>query len=225
MITLGIMNSRGFYPIVLKDKVREYDQVHTLRFVSDEPVAFLPGQYVHLLAPASPPGPENVRHLSVASTPDEGLLQFTVDLAPTSPFKVRLGALEPGGQAHLFKVKGEFVLGNPPPPQAVFWAGGLGITPVRSLVRQIAVEGLAVDWALVHVARGPWLYERDFEAWGGDQRRIRRDGLADQVSDRVARWPGAQHYVSGSARFVEGVGRMLAEAGVPDDRIVMENFR
>jgi ferredoxin-NADP reductase len=225
MITLGVMNSRGFYPITLKEKIREYDQVFTLRFVPEEPVDFIPGQYVHLLAPASPPGPENVRHLSLASTPAEGFLQFTVDLAPTSSYKTKLAALEPGGQAHLFKVKGEFLWGNPPPPQAVFWAGGLGITPVRSLVRSLKDLDAPLDWKLVHVARGPWLYEREFQGWGGDQVRIRRDALGPQVSQTTALWPDARHYVSGSARFVTGVVELLGTAGVPEGRIVVENFR
>ncbi|HTH12796.1 MAG TPA: FAD-dependent oxidoreductase [Spirochaetia bacterium] len=219
------MNSRGFYPITLKEKIQEYDQVFTLRFVPEEPIDFVPGQYVHLLAPASPPGPENVRHLSLASTPEEGFLQFTVDLAPTSTYKTRLAALEPGGQAHLFKVKGEFVWGDPPPSQAIFWAGGLGITPVRSLVRSLVATKLSVDWALVHVARGAWLYQKEFEPWGGNQVRIRREGLATEIAPRTGQWPGARHYVSGSARFVTAVTQMLTDAGVPEARVVVENFR
>jgi ferredoxin-NADP reductase len=218
------MNTSGFYPIVLVDKIREYDSVYTLKFTSSDPIPFVPGQYVHVLAPSSPPGRENVRHFSIASIPEEGPLRFTVDLAPTSEYKSKLAALELGGLAHLFKVKGEFVLGQPLPNQAIFLAGGLGITPVRSLIRQIVEERLAVDWRLVHVARGPFLYQNEIEAWGGEQARIRRGELESLISQWVSERPAARYYVSGSARFVEGVAALLRVLQVADEAVRVENF-
>ena len=218
------MTTNGFYPITLVDKTREYDDVHTLRFESAEPIPFVPGQYVHLLAPASPPGRENVRHLSIASIPEEGPLRFTVDLAPGSEYKKKLAALEPGGLAHLFKVKGEFVLPDPVPAQAIFLAGGLGITPVRALVQQILQQRLPVEWRLVHVARGPFLYEQEIKSWGGTQVRLRRTEVEPLVSAWVSEWPSAAYFVSGSSRFVEGITSLLKNQGIKDEVIRVEDF-
>lgn len=218
------MTTSGFYPITLTSKTHEYDQVHTLRFSSPEPIPFVPGQYVHLLAPASPPGRENVRHLSIASIPEEGPLQFTVDLAPTSEYKKKLAALEPGGLAHLFKVKGEFVLGTRFPRQAVFLAGGLGLTPVRSLIRQIVERKLPVEWRLAHVARGPFLFQKEMESWGGTQARIRHLEVENLVSRWVSERPDAHYYLSGSSRFIEGVTVLLKERGVSEEALFVEDF-
>jgi len=218
------MTTTGFYPITLLDKTREYDEVHTLRFTSPEPIPFVPGQYVHLLAPASPPGRENVRHLSIASIPEEGPLRFTVDLAPTSDYKRKMAALEPGGLAHLFKVKGEFLLGNPVPAQVIFLAGGLGITPIRSLIRQIVQSNLAVDWRLAHVARGPFLYEKEFSEWQNLQVRIRRPEAGALILRWVSERPKARYYVSGSSRFVEGITALLKANGITDEALRVEDF-
>lgn len=218
------MISSGFHALTLIDKTREYDQVFSLYFKADEPLSFLPGQYVHLLAPSSPPGRENVRHLSIASVPEEGLVRFTLDLAPTSEYKRKLAALEPGGKAHLFKIKGEFVLGNSPPPRVVFLSGGLGITPVRALVRQIVAENLPVEWRLVHVARGAFLFESELQALGGLQRRVRRPEVAPLVSLWTTEFPGARWYVSGSSRFVTGMVDQLKSKAIPESDLRVEDF-
>lgn len=218
------MQSNGFHALTLVEKTREYDEVYTFRFDPQTPVSFVPGQYVHLLAPNSPPGRENVRHLSIASVPGEGPLRFTVDLSSGSDYKRKLGALTPGAKVHLFKVKGEFVLPLSPPPRLIFLAGGLGITPIRALLTQITSGGLAVEWRLAHVARGPYLYEKPLLALGGDQHRIRRPGVGPLVEAWTTQWPGAVWYVSGSHRFVAGLTEFLALRGVTIDRLRTEDF-
>lgn len=224
MVYFSTMVTSGFHALTLVDKTREYDEVFTLRFLPAEPVAFLPGQYAHLLAPASPPGRENVRHLSIASIPEEGALRFTVDLAPTSDFKRKLAALNPGEKAHLFKVKGQFVLGEPLPRRVRFLAGGLGITPVRSLVRQIEHHRLPVDWRLAHVARGAFLYQAELSQLSGPQARLRRSEVERLVDEWTKDAPDAQWYVSGSARFVDGMVWLLRTRGVEDHQLRVENF-
>jgi ferredoxin-NADP reductase len=223
--TLWSMVTNGFFPIQLVERIQEYSGVCTLRFRAPDPVSFVPGQYAHVLAPASPPGRENVRHLSIASIPAEGFLQFSVDLASASDYKKKLAALQVGEEAHLFKVKGEFVLATPLPPKIVFLAGGLGITPVRSLLKQIVHDGLPVAWSLIHVAREKFLYQEEIEAWGGVQVRIGRPELGPVLSRAVNDAPEALYYISGSARFVEGMAGTLRGLGVPDGSLRVEDFR
>jgi len=206
------------------DKIREYDEVFTFRFQSGQPVPFLPGQYVHVLAPGSPPGRENIRHLSIASIPDEGWLQFSLDLGSSSDYKRKWASMEPGAKAHIFKVKGHFVLESPPPTDVIFVAGGIGITPVRSLIRHITTKALPVEWRLAHVARGPFLYESDLQGLGSLQKRIRRPDLEPLVTLWHRERPGARWYVSGSSRFVSGVESLLQALGVPEAQIRQENF-
>jgi len=218
------MTTSGFYALTLVDKIREYDEVFSLRFSSAEAIPFTPGQYVHLMAPASPPGRENVRHLSIASVPEEGPLRFTVDLAPTSDYKKKLAALEPGGTTHLFKVKGQFVLGDPLPPRVLFLAGGLGITPIRSLITQITRHRLPVEWRLAHVARTAFLYEDELRPLGGVQERLRHDGVEDLIGRWTREVPEARWYVAGSSQFVRGMAGLLAVKGVSDENLRIEDF-
>jgi ferredoxin-NADP reductase len=218
------MQSVGFYAVTLVGKKHEYGQVHTFRFEPESPVTFLPGQYVHLMAPNSPPGRENVRHLSIASIPEDGPLEFTIDLASATDYKKKFAALEVGGKAHLFKVKGHFVLAETPPKSIVFLAGGIGITPIRSLIRQIEKHRLPVEWRLGHVARDGFLYEEELSALGGIQSRIRRAEVEALLDTWTAERPDAAYYLSGSNRFVVGLSSLLRERGIPETAITIENF-
>jgi ferredoxin-NADP reductase len=218
------MNSRNFFPVTLMRKEREYDQVFSFFFQAEEPVEFIPGQYVHFLAPASGPSRENVRHLSMASIPAEGELRFSLDLRSTSDFKRKLAALRPGERAHIFRVKGDFVLGSPPPAQVVFIAGGLGITPIRGLIRQIVHESLPVDWRLLHAAREAWLYEAELSDLRGTQLRVRREGVPEVLDSWTQQWPAARYYLCGSSRFVTGLREALASRRVNANMVTVEDF-
>src|SRR5262249_7892782 len=103
-----------------------------------------------------------------------------------------------GGKAHLFKVKGLFVFGETIPASVVFLAGGIGITPIRSLLKHVEARGWAIDWRLGHIARDGYLYEDELSKLGGLQRRIRRDEAATLIDAWTAERPEAQYYVSGS---------------------------
>lgn len=218
------MQSSGFHALTLVEKTREFDEIYTFTFAPEVPIPFVPGQYAHLLAPASPPGRENIRHMSMASIPEEGNLKFTFDLGSGSAYKKAFAALQPGGKAHLFKVKGEFVLPESGSGPVVFVAGGLGITPVRALAGQIVRRSLPLEWSLIHVARGEHLYAEEMRSWGPDQRRIRRRDVPEAIAAAVRDRPGALWFVSGSARFVDGIRALLSAAGVPGSRVKTEDF-
>jgi ferredoxin-NADP reductase len=218
------MQSAGFYALTLVGKKCEYAQVHTFRFQPESPIAFVPGQYVHLLAPNSPPGRENVRHLSIASIPEDGPLEFTIDLSSATDYKKKFSNLDVGQKAHLFKVKGHFVLDENPPARVVFLAGGIGITPIRSLIRQIEKHHLPVEWRLGHVSRDEFLYQEELSRLGGLQQRVTRSDVPALVDKWTMERPDATYFVSGSARFVEGISVLLKQRGIPETAVKIENF-
>ena len=217
------MVTAGFFPLTLVDRVHEYDQVFTFKFAPDASVPFIPGQYAHLLAPNSPPGRENVRHFSIASTPSEGPLWFSMDLSSGSDYKNKFAELEVGGKAHLFKVKGEFVLEPEPSGTVFFLAGGIGITPIRPLLLSL-VGNAQVEWRLAHVARSGHLYEKELRSLGGIQARVRPSELGALLADWTRECPAARWFVSGSSRFVTGMTESLQAQGVSTANLRVENF-
>merc|ERR1712232_1503396 len=85
-------------------------------------------------------------------------------------------------------------------PEVVFLGGGVGMSPIRSLIRQ---HGTSIDWSLVQVARdGKYLYNDEFAAHDAEQVRTDHAGVAAAVAEAVSKKPRAWYYVCGSDRFM-----------------------
>jgi len=215
---------------VVESITNDYDQVYTFRVQPGGDATFTAGQYCHLRAPGMEgkgggkgSGKQGVRHMSFASSPLEPQLMFSMDLSSGSEFKQRFAALQPGQTMKFFKTKGEFTLA-PEVSDIVFIAGGIGITPIRSLIMDIEMKEKPVSWQLLHVARTGHLYQSELEMLTAPQNRTDRAGCAAALKNIVARKPTAHYYMSGSDGFVQDLKQQLLDLGVPEAKVCVENF-
>ncbi len=100
---------------------------------------FIPGQFMEL----SPPGAEFKRSYSLANTPNwDGRLEFLVRLQPNGAFSTYLKEKAQPGDALLLRgPQGQFTLDEASPAPRWFVAGGTGLAPVLSMLRQMAEFG------------------------------------------------------------------------------------
>jgi len=218
----------GLGSLTLQSITHEYDKVSTWHFVPDQKSTFEAGMMLHMIAPGigleGPFNNENVRHLSFASAPKENKYSFAMDVASGTGFKNRMDALKPGDKTLFFKSKFKHFK-----PQwtaesndVVFLAGGIGITPIRSLILE---HGDKMNWQLVHVARdNKFLFGQELGALGSPMVKTNRAGAAAAVAAAVAQKPKAWFYVCGSDRFMKGMMEVLKQGGVPEDMIKAESF-
>ena len=133
---------------------QETHDVTTFRFsVRDEPFAWRAGQFLELSFPGlqDPRGP--TRPFTIASSPTEkGPLAISTKMTG-SPFKERLKALRPGDPVNITAPHGDFVL--EPGRPAVLLAGGIGITPFRSMLRFATDAGVNQPLVLVLTNKTP----------------------------------------------------------------------
>jgi ferredoxin-NADP reductase/Na+-translocating ferredoxin:NAD+ oxidoreductase RnfD subunit len=104
------------------------------------PLGFAPGQYLEwTLADEKTDGRGNRRTFTIASSPTEPDVHLGVRFYdPSSSFKKRLLALEPGDTIVAGHLAGDFTLPRDPSEKLVFIAGGIGITPFRSMVKYMS---------------------------------------------------------------------------------------
>ena len=218
------MNDIIVYPLQFVEKKCEYESIYTFRFTSEQPISFVAGQWVHLGFPSEQKDKSKVRHLSISSAPNEPYYEFTMDVNSDSWYKKQMKALTPGDVMRAFKIKGEFVV--PPTLQrpVVFIVGGIGITPIRSIVRDIEYKKENINWSLLHVSRTQFLFEEELAKSSKKQWRVHRDGLDDVWSDVISNGNEALYYLCGSDRFVEGMKEKLGFSDITPDNIVVENF-
>ncbi|MEM1080196.1 MAG: FAD-dependent oxidoreductase [Pseudomonadota bacterium] len=199
---------------------REYGQVHTFRVTKPEGLDYQAGQYIHLVAPRGYINPNDVRHMSFASAPDESALLFSMNLDSSSRYKQRFANARVGDAVGLFKVRGQFTLANLGDDDPVLYiAGGIGITPIRSLVQSQPDR----PWQLVYAGNGYCFVER----WQSPEhtRRVNmvtRKGLFGAID--AAQPLGKTCFVCGSATFIAAVTAHLQSIGVAEPSIRIENF-
>lgn len=119
---------------------KKAEALNTVTFYFERPGTFsyIAGQYVYLsLAHLDAPDPRGeTRHFTLSSSPTEKDLSVTVRIRKESNYKNTLLDLSPGSTLSMRGPNGFFVLDEPLPtaPQ-VFIAGGIGITPYRSIIK------------------------------------------------------------------------------------------
>ena len=220
----------------------------TMAFHFEKPAGFefKPGQYVDvtLLDPPPMDAEGAIRTFSIASAPCENELMVATRMRDTS-FKRVFATLPLGTQFKMEGPSGSFTLHKNTAKPAVLLAGGIGITPFRSMVRQAASEKLSQKLYLFYSNRRPedaaFLDEmqilsqtalnfvfvpsmsemgKSSRHWAGEQGLIDRAMLLKYCPALN----GPIFYVAGPPAMVSAMQQMLAQAGVNEDDVRTEEF-
>lgn len=215
-------------------------------FEPTKPFSYVPGQYLeYTLAHPGADARGIRRYFTIASAPSEGQLLIATKFAPEkgSTFKKALDEMQTGDEIVASKVSGEFVLPAGADKKLVFIAGGIGITPFRSMAKHLLARGERRDIVLFYAVRTePDLVFRDlFEeakrigmrnvyilseadkvppGWAGRTGRLDADMIKAEVFDFRERL----FYISGPEPMVEGISKTLREMGVPERQIKRDYF-
>ena len=220
----------------------------TMAFYFSRPLAFefRAGQAIDLtlIDPRETDAEGDVRTFTIASAPFEEHLMIATRMRNTA-FKRVLRDAPVGLEVKVEGPSGSFNLHKNATKPAVFLAGGIGITPFLSIVRQSARDGLrrslylfysnrrpedtAFLGALEAACRGdagchliPTMTGMDHsrQRWGGETGFIDREMLLRHLPDLQ----GPIYYLAGPPAMVIAMRRMLASAAVDEDDIRTEEF-
>jgi len=170
-----------------------------------------------------------VHEFSFASAPDDNEIWFSVHVRgkgsyKQSLYKENLLSLKPGDSVELFKIKGNFLLPEEPNQHLVFIAGGLGVTPFRSMLRDIELKHLSFTVTLVHVDRGPYLYESELSQMPIEQYRVTRTEVGSTLENITKKFPKAVYYVVGSPNFAQDINDKLRPLGISSTQIKNDDW-
>ncbi len=162
-----------------------------------------------------------------------------------SAFKRALKALPIGSTAKLEGPFGSLTLHNNRARPAVFIAGGIGITPFMSILRQAARDDLPQQLILLYSNRRPedaaflaelQQLEQQNESFRliatmteMDKSRRIWEGETGLIDEDLVKRVGSElavpiYYLAGPPSMVEAVRRTLNRAGIDDDDIRSEEF-
>ncbi|HSX33250.1 MAG TPA: hypothetical protein VLF91_02860 [Candidatus Saccharimonadales bacterium] len=219
------------------------DRMYNYVFQPDRPLRFLPGQYMEWTLPGvAYDSRGNRRTFTIASSPTEPTVQLGVKYyEPASMYKARLLALKPGDVVYGSQLAGNFTLQGNERKKLAFIAGGIGITPFRSMIKYLTDKHTQADIVLVYVVSTPqeFAYVPELEAAKGIGLRIvpvvTRPGRhlpnavnasvsADLLAWAVPDYAERLFYISGPNAMVDAAKGFLQALHVPRTRIKTDHF-
>ena len=219
----------------------------TMAFHFEKPAGFefKAGQAVEVLLADPAGGANDIGHaFSIVSAPFEDELVFATRMRD-SAYKKALKALAPGAEVKLDGPFGSLTLHNKRSRAAVFVAGGIGITPFMSILRQAAHDRLDQDLMLLYSNRRPEdaAFLEELQALERANPRFRLVATMTEMAGSARKWngqtgmldaatiraavsalPEAIFYLAGPPPMVAALRATLAEAGIDDDDIRTEEF-
>lgn len=150
----------------LKEKIQESANITTFIFQPETKLDFKPGQFLrYQITDPHPDERGEKRFFSISSAPFENMIQLTTKFVPgdSSTFKKDLQNLNPGDKVETFGPNGSFTLEDPK-KQYVFIAGGIGITPFRSILLDLDHNQQPLNIILLYANRSQEaLFKDEFE--------------------------------------------------------------
>ena len=128
--------------LVFIESYKESENAYTFLFEKEKDVTWKAGQH-GLFTITHKKIKNGTRPITVASAPAENVIQITLGISDTpSDFKKAMLELQPGMKISMSGPVGSFYLQDDSP--SILIAGGIGITPFRSMLKQIEAEGNGV---------------------------------------------------------------------------------
>ncbi|MEO8849022.1 MAG: FAD-dependent oxidoreductase [Casimicrobiaceae bacterium] len=220
----------------------------TMAFHFSKPPGFMykPGQAIDVLIgkPEAALNDDNRHTFSLVGAPGERDLTVATRMRD-SAFKRALKALAPGAPLRIEGPSGSLLLHRDSARAAVMIAGGIGITPFVSMLRNAAAERTPRPLTLVYSNRAPKdaAFFDELALLEGSLPGFRLVSTMTEASGSVPPWAGETRlvgvallrsateglaapvfYIAGPPAMVEAVRAMLADMDISDDDIRSEDF-
>lgn len=124
-------------------------------FVPERPIRYIAGQFVEITIHHNDPDKRGIRRwFTLSSSPTEKYLTITTKHSKSSPssFKKNLLHLSIGDAVECSEAMGDFVLPKSDTIPLLLIAGGIGITPFRSMIKWLVDSGQSRTIQIVYSA-------------------------------------------------------------------------
>ena len=229
----------------LKEAIQVTPDTAEFVFEPDSVLNFKPGQYLEFtLGHEKVDSRGNRRYFTIASSPTEKDMRLGVKFYPNpSTFKKALAYMDNGDKLIASQLSGDFVLPRNKKKKLVFIAGGIGITPFRSMIKYLVDTKQKRDIVLIYSNKKEIdiVYKDVFdqaarelgvkiiytltdlkvgEKWEGHKGSVDGRMILEEIKD----WADRTYYISGPPSMVVGVEKTIENLGVSSRHIKTDFF-
>lgn len=209
---------------------------YALSLILEKPIGFhfYPGQYIDYELDAHDPS-GNIRSFTISASPSEDFLMLTTKEG-RSEFKNRLFKLKPNDKISSSPPVGTFILDELSP--AVFIAGGVGITPFRSMIKYALDQKLIMPISLIYSNSDEnFIFKEELDSWQKLMPNLKIIYYNSTVAGHLSKLPPTTYnpalpagrlstifYLSGPPKFVDAMQKILIDMKIDETNIRSDYF-
>lgn len=209
--------------MVLKiiDKKTEINGCFSLIFQKPAGFFFYAGQYLDVKLGG------DARAFTISSSPTENFLMITTKYGQ-SRFKKALEKLKADDTIQTSHPAGTFILDEE--ESAVFIAGGIGITPFRSMIKYAVSSKIKTPITLIYSnSDNNFLFKKELDEWQDWYGGLDIEYINTSKQGRLTHLPSTIYhlpiyYLAGSPSFVDDMAKILLEMGLDEINIRYDRF-
>lgn len=220
--------------IILERIVKETSEIYSFIFKIPEDLTWTPGQHgIFRYRDRQLEEDKGFRIFSIASVMTEGIMMFSTRITPESTdFKQQLLTLNQGEVMTVEGVNGKFKIPDYD-KKACIMAGGIGVTPVRALVKQMEMEEISPAGVTVLYSddRGEFAYEEDLRKAGQGINGLEVVLISDRniFVQKIEEYTrnngnGSAYLISGTPGMNAFITEKLTKEGIDKSNIITDVF-
>jgi|SRR5690606_38810900 len=220
--------------LTLIEKKNITSDIESFVFNPDVELTWEAGQFLHYFLPhENPDDRKEDRYFTISSAPFEKSVVITTRLFDDgSSFKKALNNLNIGDSIEATGPEGDFVIRDPN-KHYIFIAGGIGITPFRSILKELDHNEISLNIDLLYANRNEeYPFDEEFKDLQDKHsqfkvhkftspRRIEEQDIRTVASSDINK---SVYYVSGPKPMVQHYEAMLKDMGISEENIVTDFF-
>ena len=227
------------------EKIKRTETVSSFRFKPEQKIDFSPGQFLQIIFDEQDKNNRNLnKYLSFSSAPGKDYIEVTKRISD-SEFSQRLLELKPGSKILIKAPMGTCIFKDEY-EKIGFLIGGIGITPVISILEYIIDKGLATDVCLLYSNRTEHdiAFKSEIDNWSKNNSRIKviytiSDVCNGEIKDKrcflgrinkqlfmskINNYNQRLFFIFGPPNMVTAMKNLCLETGCLEEMVKTENF-
>jgi ferredoxin-NADP reductase len=213
------------------ESYKESDDVYTFLFKKENDLTWKAGQH-GLFSITHKKVKNPTKPFTIASAPSENVVKLTMSISDApSDFKKAMLELKQGMNVTMSGPVGSFYLKDNSPTLLV--AGGIGITPIRSMIKQLETEGNGVG-KQIHLlymdSKKSYIYKDELDAMANNTSiRVTYVDSRNDLHQEIDKFSSlnknnGQYFISGPKSMVDSISSYLQDNNISKKNIKKDAF-
>lgn len=227
---------------VLIAKIQRTPNVFSFRFKFNQTLSFIPGQFLEVVFNRQNRNDRSLnKYLSFSSAPGKESIEITKKISETQ-FSQRLSSLNMGEKVLFIAPMGNCVF-KPEYQNIAFLIGGIGITPVISILEHINIQKINTDVCLLYsnTTEQDIAFKEELDSWSKENKNIKLWYVITNLSSdnkqyltgviarqtveaKISDYQKRIFFIFGPPRMVTAMNNICLEIGCSPELIKTENF-